>query len=180
MSVPQNTYGLWHKKQRRLTAFRFCVEPAQPRFRLAENRNIDASRRTSLSCNQRFFARRDGWARTPSRASWRRGGGRKEPVTGQGSSGIVSGVSEASATEQPTPPCSASRPGAAGRQRRADRGRRQAVLREPRQRRETGKRAVRYIERPVRYIFAASAASSRLHAAARRAPCSRRPTSSPS
>ena len=40
-------------------------------------------------------------ARTPSRASWRRGGGRKEPVTGQGSSGIVSGVSEASATEQP-------------------------------------------------------------------------------
>lgn len=42
---------LWHGFNLRLTGYRICVEPAQPRFRLAENRNIDASRRTSLSCN---------------------------------------------------------------------------------------------------------------------------------
>ena len=139
MSVPQFTYGLWHGKPVCLTVCESSVIPVQPRFRLAENRNIDASRRTSLSCNQRFFAERDEWrgrlrARTGGEAT-----DAKEPVTGQGSSGIVSGVSEASATERPTPPCSASRPGAAVRQHRADRGRRQAVLHEPRQ----GRRAPR-------------------------------------
>ena len=42
---------MWHRFKLRLTGRQVCVEPAQPRFRLAENRNIDASRRTSLSCN---------------------------------------------------------------------------------------------------------------------------------
>ena len=39
------------------TRFAFCVEPAQPRFRLAENRNIDRKCRTPLSCNATEISR---------------------------------------------------------------------------------------------------------------------------
>lgn len=71
------TRVLWHRFKLRLTGRQICVEPAQPRFRLAENRNIDASRRMSLSCNSsqtppldRFRHRRRGAHRSSSFPWW--------------------------------------------------------------------------------------------------------------
>ena len=50
------------------TRFAFCVEPVQPRFRLAENRNIDRKCRTPLSCN----APRNRFESSVSGGEWRR------------------------------------------------------------------------------------------------------------
>lgn len=95
------TRVLWHRFKLRLTGRQICVEPAQHRFRLAENRNIDASRRTSLSCNQRFLAKRDGWgedafAHEPAERRRGQGTGNRTGVVGH-RFGDIGGIDDGAA-----------------------------------------------------------------------------------